>query len=111
MTHVVTEACIACRFTDCVSVCPVDCFHVGENFLVINPDGCIDCGVCIPECPEEAIHADTTLPEDQAHFVEINRDLSRQWPVIVEALPHLPDASAHRGASGKLQLLRTWPPG
>jgi ferredoxin len=106
MTHVVTEACIACRFTDCVSVCPVDCFHAGPNFLVINPDNCIDCGVCIPECPEEAIYADTDLPEDQMHFAKINEELARRWPVINEAEAHLPDAADFRGKRGKLALLQ-----
>ncbi|EKF18108.1 ferredoxin FdxA [Nitratireductor pacificus] len=106
MTHVVTEACIGCRFTDCVSVCPVDCFHAGDNFLVINPNGCIDCGVCIPECPEEAIHPDTMLPEGQEHFLDLNRVLAEKWPVILEAEPHPADAAEHRGKAGKLEMLR-----
>lgn len=105
MTHIVTEACIACRFTDCVAVCPVDCFHAGPNFLVINPDNCIDCGVCIPECPEDAIYADRDLPEDQMHFTKINEELARRWPVIIEAEARLPDAADFKGKRGKLVLL------
>ncbi|MBN1478164.1 ferredoxin family protein [Candidatus Sumerlaeota bacterium] len=72
MTYVVTEACIACKYTDCVSVCPVSCFHEGENFLVINPDECIDCCACEPECPTQAICADSDIPDNQAHCLEIN---------------------------------------
>lgn len=79
MTFVVTEACIQCKYTDCVEVCPVDCFYEGENMLVINPDECIDCGVCEPECPAEAI-----LPEsdDLLKWVELNREYATQWPNI-----------------------------
>ena len=82
MTYVVTENCIKCKHTDCVAVCPVDCFYEGPNFLVINPDECIDCAVCVPECPVDAIYADTDLPEDQKVFIEINADLFKIWPRI-----------------------------
>ena len=75
MTHIVTESCIKCRYTDCVDVCPVDCFRKGPNFLVIDPDECIDCAVCIPECPVEAIYAEEDVPEDQREFIEINAEL------------------------------------
>jgi ferredoxin len=105
MTHVVTESCIACRFTDCVSVCPVNCFKGGGNFLVIDPDECIDCGVCIPECPVEAIYADTDLPDDQKHFLELNRTLAASWPTISEKEAPLATAESHRRQKDKLALL------
>jgi len=76
MTHVVTESCIKCRYTDCVDVCPVDCFKMGDNFLIIDPTECIDCAVCIPECPVNAIYAEEDVPEDQKDFIQINRSLS-----------------------------------
>jgi len=105
MTHVVTEACIRCRYTDCVDVCPVDCFHVGPNFLVIDPDECIDCAVCVPECPVEAIYAEEDLPEDQMHFIEINAELSQQWEVISRSVGPLPDAEEWKDKTGKLDQL------
>lgn len=77
MTFVVTEACIQCKYTDCVSVCPMDCFFEGPNFLAIDPDECIDCSICVAECPVGAIVSDHEIPDDQRHFVEINRQLSR----------------------------------
>ena len=80
MTYVVTEACIRCKYTDCVAVCPVDCFYEGENMLVIHPEECIDCGVCVPECPVEAIRTDT---DDVAvPFIALNRDFAARWPKI-----------------------------
>lgn len=82
MTFVVTDVCIMCKYTDCVAVCPVDCFYEGENTLVINPDECIDCGVCEPECPIEAIVPDTD--KRAAEFLEMNRDYSMKWPVITK---------------------------
>jgi len=84
MPHVVTEACIKCKHTDCVDVCPVDCFREGPNFLVIDPDECIDCAVCIPECPVNAIYAEEDVPEDQRVFIELNAELAREWPVITD---------------------------
>ena len=72
MTHIVTEACIACKYTDCVDVCPVDCFREGPNFLTIDPDECIDCAVCIPECPVSAIYAEEDVPRDQQHMIALN---------------------------------------
>lgn len=80
MTYVVTEACVRCKYMDCVEVCPVDCFYEGENMLVINPEQCIDCGVCEPECPAEAIVADTHPNTEK--WVEINREYSSVWPNI-----------------------------
>ena len=82
MTYVVDENCIKCKHMDCVEVCPVDCFYEGENMLVIHPDECIDCGVCEPECPIDAIHSDTE--EGMEKWAEINREYSEIWPVITE---------------------------
>jgi ferredoxin len=92
MTFIVTEACIRCKYTDCVSVCPVDCFHEGPNFLVIDPDVCIDCAVCVPECPVGAIVADTDLPLGQEDFAAMNALYAARWPVITEAREPMPDA-------------------
>jgi ferredoxin len=106
MTHLVTENCIKCKHTDCVDVCPVDCFYEGPNFLAINPDECIDCAVCIPECPVNAIVADNDLPEDQKIFwTDLNQRLSIQWPNIRQKKDPLPDAEEWNGKSGKLDLL------
>ena len=102
MTHVVTDACIKCKYTDCVDVCPVDCFKEGPDFLIIDPDECIDCAVCIPECPVNAIYADTDTPEPMKHFLEINQRLSPLWPVITKRKDALPDADAWKGRTGKL---------
>lgn len=84
MTFVVTESCIRCQYTDCVEVCPVDCFHEAPNMLVINPDECIDCNLCVPQCPVDAIFADDELPADQELFLQINQDLSQKHPVITQ---------------------------
>ena len=101
MTYVVTDNCIACKYTDCVEVCPVDCFYEGENMLVIHPDECIDCGVCEPECPADAIRPDTE--PDMAKWVEFNRKYSIAWPVIVTRKDPMPDAEALDGVKGKLE--------
>lgn len=105
MTFVVTENCIKCKYTDCVEVCPVDCFHEGPNFLTIDPDECIDCSLCEPECPANAIYAEDDLPEDQQHFLELNAELSREWPVITEKKDPLPDAEEWDGKTAKLDQL------
>ena len=105
MTYVVTENCIRCKYTDCVEVCPVDAFHEGPNFLVINPDECIDCDVCVPECPAEAIFADSDLPAGQEAFLAINAELAREWPVINRKKDPLPDADEWNGVAEKLKLL------
>ena len=84
MTYVVAEPCVKCKYTDCVDVCPVDCFYEGENFLVIHPDECIDCGACVPECPTEAIFSEDELPEQWEEYTEINAKLAQTWPVITE---------------------------
>ena len=92
MTYIVTEACVKCKYTDCVNVCPVDCFKVGPNFLVIDPDECIDCAVCVPECPVDAIYAEEDLPADQMEFIQINRNLAAVWPTITKSIAPLEDA-------------------
>jgi len=84
MAFVVTEACIRCKLTDCVEVCPVDCFHEGENMLVIDPDECIDCTLCEPECPIGAIYSEDELPPDQLKMIAVNAEYSLKWPVITE---------------------------
>lgn len=84
MTYVVAEPCVMCKYTDCVDVCPVDCFYEGANFLVIHPDECIDCGACVPECPTEAIFSEDELPEQWEEYTEINAKLAQNWPNITE---------------------------
>ena len=91
MTYVVTENCIKCKYTDCVEVCPVDCFYEGENMLVIHPDECIDCGVCEPECPVEAIKPDTE-GDAAEKWLEMNRKYSEEWPNIARKKEPLPGA-------------------
>lgn len=105
MTHVVTSACIQCKYTDCVAVCPVDCFHEGPNFLVIDPEVCIDCGVCIPECPAEAIVEAADLPAEQAEFLALNAELAAQWPVLSTKREPLPDADDWARRTDKRELL------
>ena len=105
MTYVVTENCIKCRYTDCVDVCPVDCFVQGPNFLAINPDECIDCAVCVPECPANAIYADVDLPDDQKEFLTINAELSKIWPSITKKVSPLPDAEEWKDRPNKRNLL------
>ena len=105
MTFVVTESCIKCKYTDCVEVCPVDCFHEGPNFLVIDPDECIDCTLCEPECPVEAIFAEDDVPEGQEHFLELNAELAQQWPVITAQKDAPPDADDWTEVKDKLQYL------
>ena len=105
MTFVVTEACIKCKLTDCVEVCPVDCFHEGPNMLVIDPDECIDCTLCEPECPVDAILSEDDLSEDQERFLQINEELSAKRPVIVEMKAPPEDADDWREVKDKLHLL------
>ena len=105
MTFVVTDNCIKCKYTDCVEVCPVDCFHEGPNFLVIDPDECIDCTLCVPECPAEAIFDENDLPDDQTEYLELNAELSLIWPVITEKKDALPDAEDWDGKPNKRDYL------
>lgn len=107
MTYVVTENCIKCKYQDCVEVCPVDCFYEGENFLVINPDECIDCGVCEPECPAEAIVPDSDERADD--WLEINREFSEKWPNITRKGEQLPDSDEWKDKPGKKDLLSEAP--
>ena len=105
MTFIVGEDCIKCKHTDCVEVCPVDCFYEGPNMLVIHPDECIDCALCEPECPVDAIFADDEVPEDQLVFVELNAELAELWPNITEIKDSPADADEWEGEPGKLALL------
>lgn len=105
MTYVVTEPCIKCKYTDCVDVCPVDCFREGPNFLVIDPEECIDCTLCVAECPIEAIYAEDDVPEDQVKFIALNAELAKQWKPIVERKDALADAEEWKDVKGKLSHL------
>ena len=105
MSFLVTENCIRCKLTDCVEVCPVDCFYEGPNTLVINPDECIDCDLCVPECPIDAIYAEDDLPEDQAEFLELNAELSEIWPNISDQKDPMPDHKKWEGVAGKREFL------
>ena len=106
MTFVVTESCIRCKYTDCVEVCPVDAFREGPNFLVIDPDDCIDCAVCVPECPVNAIYADEDVPKEQRAFTALNADLARQWKPITRTKLALPDADEWAKIEKKLDQLQ-----
>ena len=105
MTFVVGEDCIKCKHTDCVEVCPVDCFYEGPNFLVIHPDECFDCALCEPECPIDASFSEEELPADQENFLELNAELAEIWPNITEKKDAPADAADWEGKPGKLALL------
>ena len=105
MTFVVTENCIKCKYMDCVEVCPVDCFHEGPNFLVIDPDECIDCTLCEPECPAEAIVSEDDVPANQTEFIALNKELTKLWPVLTKKKPAPPDADEWNGKPDKRKLL------
>jgi ferredoxin len=105
MTHVVTESCIKCKYTDCVDVCPVDCFKEGPNMLVIDPDECIDCAVCIPECPVNAIYAEEDLPAGQEAFTALNAELAKIWPTLADKKDPLPDADEWKDVKDKRDKL------
>ena len=107
MTFVVTENCIKCKYQDCVEVCPVDCFYEGPNFLVINPDECIDCALCEPECPANAIFSEDELPAGQEVFIEINTELSEKWAGnnITQIGEQPADREEWNGKPNKLQYL------
>ena len=107
MTYVVTENCIKCKFTDCVEVCPVDCFYEGENMLVIHPDECIDCGVCEPECPAEAIVPDSDPAAEE--WMEVNAKFAETWPNLTNKRDALPDADDWNGKGDKKGMLSEAP--
>ena len=110
MAFVVTEQCIRCKLTDCVEVCPVDCFYEGPNYLVINPDECIDCALCEPECPVNAIMSEDDLSQEQKMFVDLNRELSETWPNITAKKDALADSDQWQNVENKLQyLIKEWP--
>ena len=109
MTYIVTDLCIKCKYMDCVEVCPVDCFYVGENMLVIHPDECIDCDVCEPECPAEAIKPDTEPDSDK--WVEFNRQYSEAWPNITRKGEAPADADDWKDVPGKLEKYFSPKPG
>jgi len=100
MTYVVTENCHRCRFTDCVTVCPVDCFHGDQEMLYIDPDECIDCGACVPECPVQAIFDEPDVPEDQKKWTAINAEKASGLPVVNEKVDPYPGAEDRKKALG-----------
>jgi ferredoxin len=106
MTFVVTESCIKCKYTDCVEVCPVDCFYEGPNFLAINPDECIDCALCEPECPVNAIVSEDDLTADQQQFMTLNAELAVKWPNITAMKEAPEDAKDWDDVKDKLQYLQ-----
>ena len=105
MPFVVTDSCIKCKYTDCVEVCPVDCFKEGPNFLVIDPDECIDCTLCEPECPVKAIYPEDDVPAGQEEFVSLNAELAKIWPTITMRKEALSDAAQWDKVTGKLKHL------
>lgn len=105
MTFVVVESCIRCKYTDCVEVCPVDCFREGPNMLVIDPEECIDCNLCVPECPVDAIYPDDEVPEDQKDFIALNAKLAKEWPAITTQKVAPPDADEWTAVKDKRRYL------
>ena len=111
MAYVVADPCIKCKYTDCVEVCPVNCFYEGANFLVINPDECIDCGACEPVCPTKAIYPESDLPDKYAEYKTLNDKYSREWPNIAEKREPLPTAEDFKDKQDKRGLLELKPGG
>lgn len=111
MTYVVSESCVACKYTDCVTPCPVDAFREGRNALVIDPEVCIDCALCVPECPVDAIAHEHQLPERQRAWIRLNRDLARQWPLIRRAQAALSGAADWAAVADKVGQLDRRPGG
>lgn len=101
MTHVVAEPCFNCKYTDCVVVCPVECFYEGESILVIHPDECIDCEACVPECPVEAIFHEDNLPEQWNEYTALNAEMASQWPVITEQKTSMAETDGNCTAAPK----------
>ncbi len=108
MTFVVTDNCILCKHTDCVEVCPVDCFKEGPNFLVIDPEECIDCALCEPECPVEAIFSEEEMPQDQQKFIDINEKYSKKWPLIVSKKAPMDNYEKWKDIKNKLKYLKDY---
>lgn len=106
MTYVVTEACINCKHTECVQVCPTEAFHAGENFLVIDPDACIGCGACVPACPVKAVFEDADVPRGLRHYIALNAELAKDWPLISRTEDPLPEAAFWATVKDKLSLLK-----
>ena len=111
MTYIVAEPCIKCKYTDCVSVCPVDAFREGANALIIDPDVCIDCDLCVPECPVDAIFSEDDLPEKWSEYLELNARLSPEWPEITQMKDAPPDADEFKDVENKRELLDESPGG
>lgn len=110
MTFVVIDTCIRCKYTDCVEVCPVDCFREGPNYLVIDPEECIDCNLCVPECPVDAIYPEDDLPAGKEQFIELNAKLAKKWPMITAKKEAPPDADEWKDVPDKLSYLEEeWP--
>ena len=105
MTFVVIDNCIRCKYTDCVAVCPVDCFREGPNMLVIDPDECIDCNLCVPECPVNAIYAEDDLPEAKKEYLDLNKRLAKKWPAITKMKPAPEDADDWKDVEDKGKYL------
>ncbi|WP_047391829.1 ferredoxin FdxA [Chitinibacter sp. ZOR0017] len=105
MTYVVTDACVKCKYTDCVDVCPVDCFREGPNFLVIDPDECIDCSLCVAECPVEAIYPEDDVPAEMQEYISLNAELAQRWPAIVQKKEPLPDHAEWAAVQGKIDQI------
>jgi ferredoxin len=110
MAYIVADPCVKCKYTDCVEVCPVNCFYEGENILVIHPDECIDCGACEPVCPTKAIFPEADLPEKWAEYIEINAKYSKEWPNISQKGDPLPEAEEFKDKENKRPLLKLNPP-
>jgi ferredoxin len=111
MAYVVAEPCIKCKYTDCVEVCPVNCFYEGANFLVIHPDECIDCGACEPVCPTKAIFAESDLPEEWSEYKALNAEYAPKWPNINEKRAPLPEAEQFKDRQDKRSLFDPSPGG
>lgn len=109
MTYVVAEPCIKCKYTECVEICPVACFHEGANALVIDPDECIDCGACVDPCPVQAIFPEADLPEKWRDYTALNAEYAKQWPVISSRKPAPPSADEYREIEEKRTLFDPTP--
>lgn len=107
MTYIVTNNCIQCRYTECVTVCPTNSFHVGKNFLVINPTNCIDCSLCESMCPVNAIYQELEVPKTQKDFIILNAELSKKWPVITEKIEAHKNAKDWENIENKIRFLIT----